>query len=412
MAQTIERLSALKVSRVTKPGMYADGGGLYLQVTSGAAKSWIFRYKMAGKSREMGLGSLSAVSLADARQRAAECRSLRQAGIDPIEDRESERTRKALEAARAVTFAEAVAGYLEAMEPKWHNAKHAAQWKSTLRIYAEPIIGGLPVHEIDTGLILKVLEPIWATKTETASRLRGRIESILDWAKAHKYRDGENPARWKGNLKHLLPAKGQIAPVEHHAALPYAELPKFMGELRRQEGVGALALEFAILTAGRTGEVIGLRWSEIDFAEKVWTVPAARMKAGREHRVPLSARAVQILTELQQSKISDFGFPGRKRSKGLSNMALVAVLRRMKRDEITVHGLRSTFRDWAAEQTNFPRELAEVALAHRVGDDTERAYQRGDLLAKRRQLMTAWESYCAKTRETQTGVVLAMRAGK
>lgn len=295
--------------------------------------------------------------------------------------------------AKAVTFEEAAERYIEAHKAGWKNAKHAAQWTTTLKTYAYPLIGESPVQAIDTGLVLKVLEPIWTTKTETANRLRGRIESVLDWARVRGYRERENPARWRGHLEQLLPAPSKVQRVQHHAALPYADLPKFMEALRAQDGVSASALEFAILTVARTGEVIGAKWSEIDLKERVWTIPAERMKAGKEHRVPFSARTLAILKSMKALGSGEYVFPGLN-NKALSNMALLMLLRRMGREDITAHGFRSTFRDWAAERTNFPAEVAEMALAHAVGDKVEAAYRRGDLFAKRRELMTAWAKAC------------------
>jgi integrase len=296
-----------------------------------------------------------------------------------------------------MTFKESAAMYVASHRAGWRNPKHAAQWQATLATYAEPVIGGLSVQAIDTALVLKVLEPIWTTKPETAGRVRGRIESILDWAKARGYRAGENPARWRGHLDKLLPGRSKVRRVEHHAALPYAELPGFLVSLREQEGIAARALEFAILTAARTGEVIGARWSEMDLVGKNWTLPAARMKAGREHRVPLSDRALAILREMQPHRQAEdaFVFPGGKNRRPLSNMAFLMLLRRMGRGDVTVHGFRSSFRDWAAERTKFPAEVAEMALAHTVSDKTVAAYNRSDLYERRRRLMAAWTTFCS-----------------
>ena len=392
MARTVGKLTALKVSRPLKPGMYADGAGLYLQVTGAGAKSWLYRFSLQGKAREMGLGSLSAVSLSEARIKAGECRRLREEGVDPIEARKVRREQAALDAAKSITFKEAAANYIASHRAGWRNEKHASQWENTLATYAEPVLGRVSIQAIDTTLVLKVLEPIWKTKPETASRLRGRIEAILDWAKVRGLRQGENPARWRGHLDHLLPARSKVRRVKHHAALSYAELPDFIAKLRAQEGVAARALEFTILTAARTGDTIGAVWYEVNTSDKVWTVPADRMKAGKEHRVPLSSRALAILREGHDMQTSDYVFPGGKAGKPLSNMAMTEVLRRMGRRDITVHGFRSTFRDWAAERTNFPSEVVEMALAHAVGDKVEAAYRRGDLFEKRRRLMAEWAS--------------------
>src|SRR5262245_7778210 len=351
MGRTIGRLTALKVDRARRPGMYADGGGLYLRVTQSGTKNWVFRFMLNGRTRWMGMGPLHTVGLTEARSRAAGFRLQRHDGVDPIDARRAERLEGRLNAAKAVTFKECAARYIASHSAGWRNPKHAAQWEATLATYAEPVIGGLSVQAIDTALVHKVLEPIWTRKPETASRVRGRIEAILDWAKVRGYRTGETSARWRGHLDKLLPARSKVRRVEHHAALPYAELPGFLARLREQAGVAARALEFSILTAARTGEVVGARWNEIDFLEKTWTVPATRMKAGRGHRVPLSERALAILEEVRPLRHAEDGFvfPGAKLSRPLSNMAFLMLLRRMGRGDLTVHGFRSTFRDWCAE---------------------------------------------------------------
>jgi integrase len=322
--------------------------------------------------------------------------------VDPIDARRAERARQRLEEAKAFTFKQCAEAYINAHRAGWRNDKHAAQWSATLSTYAYPKVGALPVQAIDTALVLKVLEPIWATKPETAGRLRGRLENVLDFAKARGYREGENPARWRGHLDNLLPALSKVRQVEHHAALPYTELSDFLTRLREQEGTSARALEFAILTAARTGEVIGARWSEVNLREKTWTIPAERMKARREHRVPLSSRALSILTEMQAARESDesFVFPGGKPGKPLSNMAFLMLLRRMDRADLTAHGFRSSFRDWAAERTNFPSEVAEMALAHVVSSKVEAAYRRGDLFEKRRGLIEAWAKFCEQPKSS------------
>jgi integrase len=321
MARTIGRLTALKVDKAKRPGMYADGGGLYLRVTDSGTKNWVFRFMLNGRPRWMGVGPLHTIGLAEARNRAAGFRILRHDGVDPIERRRAERLEARLNTAKAITFKECAARYIAGHRAGWRNPKHAAQWQATLATYAEPVIGGLSVQTIDTALVLKVLEPIWTTKPETAGRVRGSIESILDWAKVRGYRAGENPARWRGHLDKLLPPRSKVQRVEHHAALPYAELPGFLVSLREQEGIAARALEFAILTAARTGEIIGARWGEMDLLDKTWTLPAARMKSGREHRVPLSAHALAILKEMQAHAEGAFVFPGGKNGRPLSNMA-------------------------------------------------------------------------------------------
>jgi integrase len=410
MARAIGRLTALKVNKKKHPGMYADGGGLYLRVTKDGTKNWVFRFMLNGRPRWMGMGPFHTVSLVEARKRAAEFRLQRHDGIDPIDARRAERRQAQLDAAKAVTFKDCAARYIAGHKAGWRNTKHAAQWAATLATYAEPVIGGLSVQAIDIPHVLKVLEPIWTTKPETAGRVRGRIESVLDWAKVRGYRAGENPARWRGHLDKLLPARSKVRRVEHHAALPYAELPGFLASLREQEGIAARALEFAILTAARTGEVIGARWDEIDLLDKTWTVPGTRMKAGREHRVPLSQRVLAILEEVQPLRHAEDGFvfPGGKPGRPLSNMAFLMLLRRMERGDLTAHGFRSSFRDWCAERTNFPSEVAEMALAHTVSDKTVAAYNRSDLFDKRRQLMEAWAQFLIKTSPGQ-GKVLALR---
>jgi integrase len=396
MARTIGRLTALKVDKAKRAGMYADGGGLYLRVTHSGTKNWVFRFMLNGRPRWMGVGPLHTIGLAEARNRAASFRLQRHDGIDPIKKRRAEKLNARFDAAKAVTFNECAARYIASHRAGWRNPKHAAQWQATLATYAEPVIGGLSVQAVDTALVLKVLEPIWTVKPETAGRVRGRIESILDWAKVRGYRAGENPARWRGHLDKLLPARSKVRRIEHHAALPYAELPGFLVSLREQEGIAARALEFAILTAARTGAVIGARWGEIDLLDKTWTLPATRMKAAKEHRVPLSARALAILKEMQAHRHADdaFVFSGAKPGRPLSNMAFLMLLRRIDRGDVTAHGFRSSFRDWAAERTTFPSEVAEMALAHTVSDKTVAAYNRSDLFERRRRLMSAWTTFC------------------
>jgi integrase len=408
MARAIEKLTALRVEKENHPGMYGDGGGLYLRVTDEGAKNWVFRFMLNGRARWMGMGPLHTVSLAEARKRAGEHRLRRHDGIDPIEARRAEKRRAQLDAAKAVTFKECADAYIKAHRAGWRNGKHAAQWEATLSTYADPVMGRLSVQAIDTALVLKVLEPIWTAKPETAGRVRGRIESILDWAKVRGYRVGENPARWRGHLDKLLPARGKVRKVEHHAALSYAELPSFLVALREQDGISARALEFTILTAARTGETIGARWNEINLLEKTWTVSAERMKAGREHRVPLSARALGILEEMQAHRQADDGFvfPGGKSGEPLSNMAFLMLLRRMKRDDLTAHGFRATFKTWASERTGFQNEIVEAALAHVVGSKVEQAYMRGDMFEKRRRLMQQWATFCTTSpaQERQSNV--------
>ncbi|HWB47530.1 MAG TPA: integrase arm-type DNA-binding domain-containing protein [Stellaceae bacterium] len=377
----IEGLKAPEKSDILK----ADGGGLYFRVTPTGGRSWVFRYAIGDKRRDMGLGPYPDVGLSEARDKAAELRRQKRDGIDPLAAKAGRRAA----AAKAMTFKQCAEAYIEAHKAGWRNAKHGAQWTATLETYAYPTFGKLPVADIDTALVMTVLRPIWTAKPETASRVRGRIESIIGWATVSGYRQGDNPARWRGHLDALLPQKTKVRAVEHHAALPYAEIGKFMAGLRAQEGAAAKALEFAILTAARTGEVIGATWQEIDWEGRTWTIPPERMKAHREHRVPLSTAALAILKALPKGGPGDRVFP-------LSNMALLMTLRRMERGDLTAHGFRSTFRDWAAERTAFPSEVAEMALAHVVGDKVEAAYRRGDLFEKRRQLAEAWSRFCAQ----------------
>jgi integrase len=395
MAKTSERLSALKLANLTGPGYFADGGNLYFRIAPGGACGWIFRFTIQGRVRDMGLGAYPEISLAAARRIAAECRELVKKGTDPIVRRRADRAAQRVAAAKSLTFDDCAREYINDHEAGWRNAKHRAQWTSTLTRYASPVFGKLPVSEVDDGLVLRAVKAIWYTKPETASRLRGRIESVLDWARVHGYRNGENPARWKGHLKHLLPARSKVRRVKHHAALPYTEIGAFMAALREGTEGAARALEFVILTAARSGEALGATWDETDFQSKTWTIPAERMKAGREHRVPLSAPALAILERLHASRINDFIFAGGKPGRPLSDMALLMLLRRIGRDDVTVHGFRSTFRDWAAESTNFPREVGEMALAHAISSAVEAAYRRGELFDKRRRLMEAWADYCA-----------------
>jgi integrase len=412
MARTTGRLTALKVERVKQPGMYADGGGLYLQVTEGGA-SWIYRYMLNGRAREMGLGPLAVFGLSEARAKALDARRLRHEGIDPIEARRASRARAQLDAAKTMTFNQCAERYIASHKAGWRNGKHAAQWEATLATYAGPVIGALPVQAIDTALVLKVLEPIWTAKPETAGRVRGRIESILDWAKVRSYRAGENPARWRGHLDKLLPARGKIKRVEHHAAMSYGALPGFLMQLRRQEGVAARALEFAILTAARTGEIIGARWSEFDLLGKTWNVPADRMKAGREHRVPLSPRALAILEEMQAFRPAGGGdsyvFPGGKAGRALSNMAFLMLLRRMGHPDLTAHGFRATFKTWASERTGFQNEIIEAALAHVIGNKVEQAYRRGDMFEKRRRLTQQWATFCTTPVDQAQNKIISLR---
>jgi integrase len=390
------KLTATKLRTLVQPGTYGDGEGLYLQVRGPRNRSWLFRYKLNRKPRLMGLGRAADLTLAEAREAAQAARRLVRQGIDPIDRRRAERASTGLN-----TFREVAEAYIRAHSPGWRNAQHREQWQRTLESYAYPILGSLGVATIDTGAIMRVLEPIWRGKTETAGRLRGRIEAVLDYASANGWRTGDNPARLRGHLSKLLPARSKIAPVKHHPALPWQQIRTFMRDLQQQQSVSALALRFTILTAARTGEVIGARWSEIDATGKVWCIPGARMKSGRDHRVPLSDDALDVLREMEKLRTEDSDkapvFPGSKRGIPLSNMAMLMLLRRMRKGRLTVHGFRSTFRDWCAETTNYPREVAEAALAHTLNDKTEAAYQRADLIEKRRRLMTDWSGFCASS---------------
>lgn len=391
------RFTTIGLRRMTKPGRYSDGtrSGLWLQVRGPENRSWLFRYSLDGRRTDMGLGHVDAVSLAEARELAAAARRLVREGIDPIQHRrEAKRERRA--ALIQATFRQTAELLIKAQAPGWRNAKHTAQWEATLTTYVYPVFGERPITTIDTSDVLRALEPIWTTKPETASRVRGRIEAVLDYAKARGWRSGENPARWRGHLAHMLAARSKVARVEHHAALPWRDMPAFMAELAQQPGIAAKALQFAILTAARTGEVIGATWAEVDLAQAVWTIPAGRMKAGSEHRVPLSDSALSILRELAASRVNQepHVFPGGKLDRGLSGMAMLALLRRMERPGLTTHGFRSTFRDWCAEAIACPREVAEKALAHTIGDKVEAAYRRGDLFDKRRSLMADWATWC------------------
>jgi integrase len=384
VARQINRLNARAVATLAEYGRHADGGGLYLSISPNGGRRWVFLYRWHGKPTEIGFGSARDVTLARARELAKDARGRLAEGINPKE------ARKAIE---GTTFGECADRLIAAMRPSWRNDKHAAQWEMTLREYAAPL-RRLPAHAITTDGVLSVLKPLWNEKPETASRLRGRIERVLDAAKAQGFRTGENPARWRGHLDQLLPRRQRLT-RGHHAAMRYGDMPAFIGGLQSRRATAALALEFVILTAGRSGEVLGARRDEFDLERAVWTVPAHRMKAGREHRVPLSARALKIIKALHEVESGEFVFVGHKPGKPLSGMALEMVLRRMKLDDVTVHGFRSAFRDWAAECTNFTNEVCEAALAHAVTNKVEAAYRRGDLFEKRRKLMDAWAAFCS-----------------
>jgi integrase len=403
-----------------KHQMLADGKGLYLSISSTGAKSWVFRYRSNDRRHDLGLGPYPDISLAEARARAVAQRRLRLDGHDPLMMRRAGQDQARLDAARRVTFKDCAESYIAAHRAGWRNPEHARQWPASLASYAFPVFGDLPVQMVDTALVTKALEAIWSTRPETASRVRNRIELVLDWAAARGYRTGENPARWRGHLDKLLasPARAKQAARRtsgrdaHHAALDYREIGAFMAELRQRDGITARALEFTILTAARTGEVIGARWSEFNIVERIWIVPGERMKSGTEHRVALSDAALTIINSLPRD--GDLVFPGGKPGKPLRTTAMLNALRRTGHADLTVHGFRSTFTDWAAEQTAFPTEVVELALAHKVGSKVEQAYRRTDQFQRRRQLAEAWARFCSMPGRTaanrQGGDVVLLRA--
>lgn len=418
MARAINKLSPLFVNRHQEPGYYGDGGGLYLQISVFGTKSWIFKYTRGDRTREMGLGSLYDFTLAEAREVATAQRKLLHDGKDPIAERDAARQANRMASARRITFDECAEKYIEAHRAEWKNPKHPEQWTNTLATYASPHVGKLQVSDVDTAAVLKCLEPIWATKTETASRVRARMERVIGWATTHGYRSGDNPARWKDHLDHLLATPNKIRKKKHYPALPYLEMGAFMAELRKRDGISPRALEFAILTAVRSGEVRGATWDEIDLNAAVWTIPAERMKMKKEHRVPLSGDAIKLLESIPRFEDCPFVFPSAKLIP-LSNMTLTAVIKRMNKDEArwidpktgegaTPHGFRSAFMDWASEMTDYPREVREMSLAHTVGDKVEEAYRRGDLYRKRVCIMEDWAAYCAQVHKP--GAVVPIRS--
>lgn len=404
-----KRLNALAIANANREGNLHDGGGLYLRVRADGSKSWAFRYTLAGRKHWMSLGPLRDVSLSEAREQARQLRNKVRDGFDPLGERRARQSLAAEQTSR--TFDAVAALYIEAHATEWKNAKHRQQWANTLATYASPAIGARPVSEISLLDIRRVLDPIWTTKPETASRLRGRIEAVLAYATVHGWRSGDNPARWQGFLDQIYAPKTKVRAVKHHAALPYREIPAFMAALRERDAVSARCLEFLTLTATRSGEARGARWDEIDFDAALWIIPPPRMKMKREHRIPLAPRAVEILRTMADRSRRHDGliFPGAAGAKPMTDAALSKALA-VVREDVTVHGMRSAFRDWAAEMTSFPREICEVALAHVNKDRTEAAYQRGDLLAKRRQLMEAWADYCAGLTEESEKVVAMRRA--
>ena len=396
MPRIAKELGALEVKRLTEPGVYSVGGvpGLHLQVTGAGSRTWLLRIRVGDKRRELGLGAYPAVTLAGAREAAREARAAIAQGRDPVQEKADQRAAVKAEQFRRKTFDWCAAEYIKAHGAGWKNAKHAQQWQNTLSTYASPIIGSVPIEDVTQDHIMEILAPIWAAKTETASRVRSRIELVIGWAKAKKLRTGENPAVWRGNLDKLLAKPSKVKPVAHQPALPYTRMGEFMTDLRTRSGMGARALEFAILTAARSGEVRGMQWSEIDMTRRTWTVPASRMKAGKEHIVPLSGAAAQLLEALPRFADTDLVFVGNGQT-ALSDATLLAVTKRMGA-ECVPHGFRSTFRDWAGETTAYSREVVEHALAHQLADKAEAAYARGTLLEKRRRLMEDWSRFCAK----------------
>jgi integrase len=394
MARTLNRLSAFKVEKAKQSGMYADGGGLYLRIAEGGSKQWIYRYVTNDRPRDMGIGPVHVLTLAEAREKAREASKLRLEGIDPIAHKHAQRAAAAVAAASAMTFRQCAEGFIRDNEASWSNAKHRFEWERSLVKYAFPVLGNLPVAAIDTPLVLKVVKPLWQRVPETASRVRGRIENVLGWATVHHYRSGDNPARWNGLLEHALPA---VTKGEHHAAMPYAEVPAFVAKLRQEAGVPARCLELIILTGVRLDEAREATWDEVDLDNRVWTIPAARMKKGnKDHRVPLSAAAIAVLKDMLAIRQSDYIFSGAYPGKAIGKNMPLRLLNQLTGNGATVHGFRSSFRDWAAERTSFAREVAEMALAHAIPNAVEAAYRRGDLFEKRRRLMDAWADYCAK----------------
>src|SRR5262245_7125098 len=404
MARILNRLTTMRVAKAKHPGMLSDGGGMYLRIAPGGSKHFVFRYAVNGRLRDMGLGPTHTVSLAMAREKALEARRLRLEGIDPIAHKKARIASLQAADAKAMTFKQCAEGFIKDNEAEWKSAAHRQQWASTLAQYVYPVLGELPVAAIDTPLVLRVLKPHWQDKTATMSRVRGRIESVLGWATVHHYRAGDNPARWSGLLEHALPAVAKIAKTEHHAALPYAEVAGFMAKVRTDTSAAARCLEFITLTAVRLGEARGALWQEIDFEARTWTVPAHRMKGGREHRVPLSDAAMKTLQAMAEIRTGNFIFPGMRQGQPVGERTIQDLVKRYG-GAITTHGFRSSFRDWAAERTSFPREVAEMALAHAIPNAVEAAYRRGDLFEKRRQLMAAWSAYCAKLAVSEAKVV-------
>jgi integrase len=406
MPRTLNRLTALKIDRQKDGTTFCDGGGLYC-VADGGSKRWTFRYTLHGRKREMGGGSSDTFSLAEAREWAREMRQLVHRGIDPIESRKEAKAAKKAEQAKAMTFEECATALIKAKESTWTNGKHRAEWPRSLNAFVYPVIGKLPVQMIDTALVVKVLQPIWDAKTETASRVRGRIESIIDWAKVRGFRTGENPAKWDGHLEHLFAGRGK---AKHYHSLPYASMPALMVKLRADSSIQARALELLILTATRRDETRCATWSEVDFTERTWTIPAERMKARKPHKVPLCSEAMRVLEALYPLRRADLLFPGTREGRPIDPETMMRLVKELAGPDTTLHGFRASFRTWASERTSYPREIAELALAHTVGSEVERAYQRSDMLEKRRQFMGAWASYLSKPPAESTSVVPMRRA--
>ena len=408
MARTLNRLTAMKVERTKQPGLYADGGSLYLRVAPGGSKQFIFRYALHGRLRDMGMGPTHTLTLAEAREKARDARNLLLEGIDPVDAKHAHRAALQVDAAKRMTFAQCAEGFIRDNERKWTNARHRDEWRSTLRRYVFPTLGSLPVAAINTPLVLKVVKPLWGRVPTTAKRVLGRIENVLGWATVHHYRSGDNPAAWDGLIEHVLPTVSKAGDREHHAALPYTEAAAFMAKVRANAGVGARCLEFITLTAVRLSEAINATWDEVNLDARVWVIPASRMgKTRKEHRVPLSDAAIAALKAMQKVRMNDWVFPGNRQGRPIGENSVWRLAKDASGDEtITVHGLRSTFRDWASEHTNFQAEVKEAALAHTIPNAVEAAYRRGDLFDKRRKLMEAWAEFCG--RPSATGKVVPM----
>ena len=410
MGKQTRKLSALEVGRINEPGKHPVGENLYLQVSQSGTKSWLFRYAVKRKTTWMGLGSTKFITLADARARVIDAQRDLLAGIDPLQKKEKQAESERIEGLKRITFDDCASQFLESHRHSWKNAKHVDQWRNTLSTYASPVLGRILVGDVDTTSVCKVLEPIWHSKTETASRVRGRIERVLSWAAVRGYRSHENPARWRGHLDQILPKRSLVQKPVHFAALPIDELGQFMEKVRACTSISAAALEFAILTATRTSETLEARWSEINFRDRYWLIPSDRMKASKEHKVPLSDRAIEILSKMQVLSQSEFIFPGARPGKPLSNMSLLMLIRQLGY-QVTTHGFRSTFRDWCSECTNFSHEVIEMALAHTIGNKVEAAYRRGDLFEKRRILMEVWANFCMRAPGKGVVVSIAARMG-